>query len=309
MNDLIVRKESKRHPGLFVQKYHNSVFYKNLWTEELEEMRGQVVDADGKVIVQPLRKIYNYGIEDRAPYFSDWEIVCAQRKINGFMIAVTLYNGNLLFSTTGSLDSDFVTMAESMFTEDMRHYVTMALIHSKLPCTMVFEVVHPDDPHIIPEEVGVYPLAKRYHNQSLQRPMNWHDGWLLNGFKPVEFFIGKFEDVKRMAREAKHEGYVIYDLENTKSTKIKSPYYLFKKFVARINVDKIHRINKQNVDEEFYPVVDWLKEHQGFYTLDEQKRLEVLRMVIEMSTIKANPESEAALQEMVRINEELKLYD
>lgn len=38
--ELIIRKESKRYPGLFTVKYHNRVFYDNLWNDELIESRG-----------------------------------------------------------------------------------------------------------------------------------------------------------------------------------------------------------------------------------------------------------------------------
>ena len=50
---LVTRKESIRYPGLFVLKYKRKVFYDNLWTPELQELRGLVVDEDWNIVVHP----------------------------------------------------------------------------------------------------------------------------------------------------------------------------------------------------------------------------------------------------------------
>ena len=64
--------------------------------------------------------------------------------------------------------------------------------------------------------------------------------------------------------------------------KIKTPYYLTMKFLARCKSDRLELILKQtkwkNVDEEFYPLMNHLKSVlQSFSLLTEQGKLEYLR--------------------------------
>jgi hypothetical protein len=87
--------------------------------------------------------------------------------------------------------------------------------------------------------------------------------------------------LKNLAKECKHEGFVFYD-ENGVGAKIKSPYYLTSKWVARNPrtdklVDRTKDI-KHQLDEEYYPLVDAIRENIVAYTaMDEQARLEWVR--------------------------------
>ena len=99
---------------IFVLKYKKKVFYDNLWNDYIAECRGSIVDKDFNLVTYPFTKIYNYGIEKEAPVLPDDTKVTAFRKVNGFMVAMTWHNGDVLVSTTGSTDSDFVNMAKDM---------------------------------------------------------------------------------------------------------------------------------------------------------------------------------------------------
>ena len=66
---LVQVRQSVRYPKLSVIKYKKRVFYDNLWNDILEECRGLVVDADFNIVSRPFTKIYNYGVEKRAPKF------------------------------------------------------------------------------------------------------------------------------------------------------------------------------------------------------------------------------------------------
>jgi hypothetical protein len=96
--------------GLGVVKYKNRVFYDGLWNEILEECRGMVIDKDWNIVSLPFTKIYNFGIEDRAPKLHHTDVVTVYDKINGFMAAATYHaaTDQIVYSTTGSLNSDFV---------------------------------------------------------------------------------------------------------------------------------------------------------------------------------------------------------
>jgi hypothetical protein len=86
-------------------------------------------------------------------------------------------------------------------------------------------------------------------------------------------------------KNVRHEGYVFYT-EDGVSAKIKSPYYLTSKWVARNpRTDKLVDMNKdikQNLDEEYYPLVDAIRANIVQYTaMDEQDRLSWVRNYLE----------------------------
>ncbi len=85
----VLLKETS-NPDLFVLKYKREVFHKNRWNDFLEECRGTIIDRDFNVVALPFRKIYNFGVEERAPKISDNETIHWFRKVNGFMVAMTL---------------------------------------------------------------------------------------------------------------------------------------------------------------------------------------------------------------------------
>lgn len=280
-NLLQIRKTENKN----VIKYKRQVFYDNLWTDELEIFRGLVVDDDFKVISMPFTKIYNFGIEERAPKWSDDEFVAYVRKVNGFMIACTWYNGDLLWSTTGSIDSDFTGYAKEIFngfTEQQRDNFRGILRRSP-SFTFMFECVHPLDPHIIHEESGLYLLGCREKilgSEIIYTPIHqvWEDAgvWTI----PVEY--GTVKDVIEQTRNCTHEGFVMYD-QDTVATKIKSPFYLMNKLFARGNTDRLlNGKAKQILDEEFYGLIDHIAEHRDvFVAMSEQERLVFTRTYLE----------------------------
>jgi len=144
----------KQAPNTIVLKYKNKVFYKNLWTPELCELRGTVVDDNFDIVNRPFTKIFNMG-EKKAPPISDHESVTAVEKINGFMAAATIHDGELFISTTGSIASDFVDMA--------REHIEKLNWHKMEPdFTYIFEICDERDPHVVPENFGAYLLGVRH---------------------------------------------------------------------------------------------------------------------------------------------------
>jgi hypothetical protein len=272
--------------GLSILKYKRTVFYDDLWNEYLEYCRGTIVDENFDVVTMPFTKIYNYGVESKAPVFNDDDEVLAFRKVNGFMVAATWHNGDVLVSTTGTTDSDFVGYAKEMMTKHMPWADwQMAFANDDMRgLTVMFECVHPNDPHIVPEESGMYVLGYREnkwdskvgHNPRVLEIMSKE----FNCYLPEHWEVTVGE-LKLMAKECRHEGFVFYHADG-RSAKIKSPYYLTSKWVARNpRTDKLvdtKRDIKQNLDEEYYPLVDAIRANIVEYTaMDEQARLAWVR--------------------------------
>ncbi len=272
--------------GIYVLKYKKKVFYDGLWNRFIAECRGSIVDADFNLVSYPFTKIYNYGIEKEAPVLPEETEVLAYRKVNGFMVAATWYKGDVLVSTTGSTDSDYVCMAKEMMVKHMpwEDWQLAFCTADMQGMTVMFECVHPDDPHIIPEKPGMYVLGYRkneFGSKVGHDPCVLQDlSIMFNCFKP-ESVTTSMSALKNLAKECKHEGFVFYTNDGV-SAKIKSPYYLTSKWVARNpRTDKLVDLNKDikhNLDEEYYPLVDAIRANIVEYTaLDEQSRLEWVR--------------------------------
>ncbi len=275
--ELIIRKESIRYPGLFTVKYHNRVFYDNLWTDELKECRGRVELANGNIVVNPFTKVFNRN--ENGTNIDPNEICVASEKINGFMAAATYVSavGGVVVSTTGSLDSDFVAMAERYITPNMKTTIRDNYKGS----TLLFEICHEDDPHIIPEQAGAYLIGCRQVNlpdpyfstPGAERTLDFMAGTL--GAYRSDWKIAKFLDIVMECKNMKREGYVVYGQASATVLKIKSPYYLAMKAIARIK--DINKLKKEFIDEEFYPLIQYLSEHKTFKEMEEQQKLTLLR--------------------------------
>jgi len=283
--NFVTRKESKTYPGLYVLKYARKVFYSGKWNDFLRECRGMVVDKDWNIVSLPFTKIHNYGIEKDAPEFDDNELVFASRKVNGFMIACTWYNDDLLWSTTGSLDSDFIGYAKDIFNTwtDEQRMKFRDLIRSNRSQTFMFECVHPSDPHIVEEKPGLYFIGgrkKHFSERTVLFEQNVETAfWLGTGVITVYTWAGPMYELKKKAAECKHEGFIFTSLrrDTYKESKIKSPHYLAKKFLMRSNFQKFISSQSQ-VPEEFLGLISWIKEveRERFFELDEIARREYI---------------------------------
>jgi hypothetical protein len=272
--------------GISVLKYKKKVFYDNLWNDYIAECRGTIVDADFNIVSYPFTKIYNYGIEKAAPVLADDVEVVAFRKVNGFMVACTWYNGDILVSTTGSTDSGYVNYArEMMLTHQSWEDWQLAFNRADMAgMTFMFECVHPSDPHIVPEKAGMYLLGYRDNewNSKVGHTCSILEGLAVgfNCFVPEHYRV-TLGELKRMTQECRHEGFVFYTADGV-SAKIKSPYYLTSKWVARNpRTDKLMDLTrdiKHQLDEEYYPLVDAIRANIKAYTaMDEQARLAWVR--------------------------------
>lgn len=263
-----------KYAGLSVLKYSRKVFYDNLWhvDDRLLECRGIVVDEDDKVIVLPFKKVFNLG-ENNTKVDPDTDVVCP-RKINGFMCAATMTEKyGLIVSTTGSLDSEFVSIAEKWIN-------TLNKDQFLFNGTYLFEVCDNSDPHIVEEKQGIYLIGAQWNYESIlvhEGTLDYH-AKLLNCLRP-EVVKCKFKD---LPLDVKHEGYMVRG-SNTGETlcKIKSNHYLSKKALQRVGKSKASKmwnnpeLFKQQLDEEFYKVFDKILDtftQEEYLSLPEQER-------------------------------------
>lgn len=282
--DLIDRKlvKGNTHGDLTIFKYARKVFYDALWNEDsrLLDARGMVLDSAGNKVIWPFTKVFNYG-ENGKTVDRDKEVVWV-RKVNGFMASARWYKDKLLVSSTGSLNSDFVKLAESVLgtTESIFWRATQSF-------TLIFEICHHSDPHIVEEMQGAYLIGARDMNTGEMMSEYFLD-WLAprGGFLRPEHGVSRFSDVVGASKVVEHEGFMVRDRETGKTlVKIKSTHYLTKKFLMRMTANKVDFMYNdkeefmKTIDEEFYPVVEFITTEiskEYWKALTDQERREIL---------------------------------
>ena len=214
------------------------------------------------------------------------------QKINGFMASATYVPSldEVIVSTTGSLDSPFVDMAKKWIDANPKvekkirdHYKDVGS-----PVTWMFEVCDPSDPHIVPEKFGLYLIGQRYVRDDYPYFSTDDTEWMLDcdaqdmGVMRPSWRVARFSDFVQEVKTVRHEGFVIYGPESRTVLKMKSPWYLSRKMIARMADKKFEEwldngTLKEKVDEEFYDVVECLTidpiTRGQFMKMDEQGKL------------------------------------
>jgi len=273
---------------LIMFKYTRDVFYKGSWdlSPALLEARGIVFTNPVKtgkteIAVLPFRKVFNDGETDvKIDPDRHYTVI---RKINGFMASVSRnpLTGEALITTTGSFDSPYVKMAREMLEAD-------AVGRKHFPFedeTWLYEIVHQDDPHVMPEKLGAHYLGSRLISPSSDRHARGdivpNIGELLvakmSGRRAIEL-AGQLDNI---------EGFMLFD-DDTRQfvAKLKTRAYKTRKFLMRVGGPKLRAIwdnpSKARLaftDEEFWPVFDKLRDvmsFEQFVSLEEQDRRIVL---------------------------------
>ena len=271
---LVSEKSFDSYPDLRMYKYKKKVFYRALWNEDenLCEARGLILDTSGKIITLPFRKVFNY--QENGTTIRKSAVVKLVEKRNGFFAACSLYEGGVLVSTTGSLESDFVDLAKSKLDLEAVKQSLLGLQEALgMVGTMMFEICHENDPHIVEEDIGAYLIGFRIHESGLLLSEEVLDRVALaynyiaddhnQVYRPIHTYC-TFKAALRKLKTCKHEGYMVYQKGSEKALKLKSPYYLTKKFLMRMGQSKVDFMFDKSesfletVDEEFFDVIHYI---------------------------------------------------
>lgn len=247
---------AKVQGDLTLFKYHRNVMYDYLWETDdaLMECRGHVYNnVTGKLVVAAPRKSFNYlenGWWSKKP-LTTW--VRIEKKYNGFLACATLMPDNsLLVTTTGSFSGEYQETAQKMI-EAVRYEYKWFPDETKH-----FEICAEFDPHIVYEEPGVYLLASRGIG-----------GYVIPQSTPNHATELYLSDAIEMVKTFKGEGFMVYDCDTdrsyTKPCKMKSPYYVGKKKLMRMNrvqIEKMYKHGPEAIDmlpPSWYSIVHQLK--------------------------------------------------
>jgi predicted kinase len=260
---------------LRVYKYSKQTFWNHSWGESewLMKARGMVLDVAGNIISHPFDKCFNYREGGTGLDLSDDHKVIEVEKLNGYLGLVTRHpfsTVDLLMHTQGGFGGEAVEyLREYAYERKTRPALSRFLARNDV--TLMFEVLHPNDPHIIeyPKEMmGLHLIGIR--NKGLH-DLPWTEEAVDAAAKEMGLRRPKwqrttFGEVRERMRDSKTEGCMVREDDEKQVTllKFKTPYYLTTKFLGRLSRTKIAHMYgnpkdfKKTVDEEFYPIVDEL---------------------------------------------------
>lgn len=304
MEELATRKLVHRQvddTGLLrVYKYSKQTFWNNSWGESdwLLKARGLVLDVSGAIVSHPFDKVFNYGENGAGRDIPDDETVVVTDKLNGFLGIVSanpVKRGELLVHTQGGFGGPFVDYIRAYLDAKTTGLICRYLARNDV--TLMFEVLHPEDPHIIqyaPEMMGLHLIGVRGKSLSdaawteeavdaaaremqLRRPGWWRES---------------FGAAKARVKDARTEGVMVRrdDARQDTLVKMKSPYYLTTKFLGRLSKSRVAHLYgnpanfKQTIDEEFYAIVDALVAQvpkEQFLELSDDARVPLVRRLID----------------------------
>lgn len=272
MEPLVSKKLVKRvnNGSLTLFKYSSKAFFSpTVWDDhpEIKLARGIVVGLDGTPVSQPFPRTFNYLERDTTlPYDTD---VIAVEKLNGFLVSTFLHPYDptqVVVTCSGSFQGDYVDYAKSLLYTNGLYGRVLAWLQDHGKTTLLWEAIHPEDPHIIqygPEDYGLHLIGAGLLGAGYVR----EDGLdaiasTLQTPRPI-WFPSTFGDAISKSHQVEHEGFMIrLASDGTFALKLKSPYYLRTKFLARLNPKKCKFMYsqpqrfKQELDEAFWPLVD-----------------------------------------------------
>jgi hypothetical protein len=217
-------------------KYARKAMYEYLWYQipDLLECRGHVYSNATKELVQAApRKSFNY-LERN--YWKDVPLdtpVEMYKKVNGFMACATLHDGELVVSTTGTTTSDYAMWAKELILQEWHNY--NMVIDDDYSC--LFEVVVPQDPHIVQEQEGLHFLGSRDKE--------------FGDFTPFgEAIRCTLEQALEIAKHDRGEGFMMYPMQAdgtydyNNCCKLKTDYYIGKKKLMRMTPKNVELMYK-----------------------------------------------------------------
>ena len=221
-------------------KYHRRAMYDYLWYDvpELLESRGHVYYNSTKELVQAApRKSFNYlerGYWSEMPLDTPVEMY---KKINGFMACATLHKDVLIVSTTGTTTSEYAQWAKELLFRDYKLYDMVI----EPEVTTLFEVVVPQDPHIVQEREGLHLLGVREKTNGKFHPMGGSIRCSL-------------EQALEIAKHDRGEGFMVYPMNENDDycydncCKLKTPYYVGKKKLMRMTAKNVELMYKNDTE-------------------------------------------------------------
>ncbi|MEO1183001.1 MAG: hypothetical protein AAFX51_19685, partial [Cyanobacteria bacterium J06636_28] len=197
-------------------KYSSKAFFTPAaWDDypELKLARGVVVGLDGNPVSQPFPRTFNY-LERDTTLPPDTNVIAVE-KLNGFLVSTFLHPYDLnqvVVTCSGSFQGTYVDYANSLLFRHGLYGRVLSWLQEHTDTTLLWEAIHPEDPHIIQyrsEDYGLHLIGAGMLGRGFVR----EDGLdaiatTLQTPRPM-WFPCTFADVISKSHHVEHEGFMI----------------------------------------------------------------------------------------------------
>ena len=212
-----------KQKGSFVLLHYDLLSALDMWndTEDINrEARSITIDMDKEEIVLcPFGKFFNIGeaendVDSIKRAIVETPFLEVAEKMDGSNINAALYDGKIVSSSSGSLDEDDsfqLKIANEML--ENKNYSDM--ISSMPDHTFIFELIHPDDPHVVDYhgEKGLYLITARNKFDGKILPYSESakiaDKYGVKHVKTFKYGLSELEKYKETLKACDSEGFVL----------------------------------------------------------------------------------------------------
>lgn len=271
MEHLVTQKWVKQvtHGQLSLYKYTSKAFFTpSVWNEhpDIRLARGTVVGLHGEPVNQPFPRTFNY-LEQGTTLPLETKVVAVE-KLNGFLAVMVLHPYDphqVLVTCSGSFEGDYVERAKALLYQNNLYGRVLGYLRDRPHLTLLWEAIHPEDPHIIPyseADYGLHLIGVGELGQGFWDEAALDDLAQTLAVPRPPWCYSTFHDVLQQVRSVNHEGFMIRHIDGRFALKLKSPYYLRTKFLSRLTERRAKFMFsnpiafKKDLDEALWPLVD-----------------------------------------------------
>lgn len=280
--------------------YTDKCQYDKIWDEYIIMARGIITTPDGEIVARPFPKFFNLGEPEAEPI--PWnETIEVTEKLDGSLIVVSFYKGDMIVSSKGSFTSEYAQFASHWLIDNCLEFVVGSKLTSKttrFTLTFLFEAIFPDkeNPKVINygDKSDLTLLAvidtETGKNYSYKHMCDFA---FCFGFPVVTSYIYDDNTIsdcrKRKINEG--EGLVLHFIPSDKRVKVKSEEYIklhrllsgcSQKNILNCIIagEDIEQIYSRLPDESYKEVQRWVDDFRNEYNeiqLDAAKYVSKLR--------------------------------
>lgn len=221
-----VSKQVHPHLPLTVFDYTPKTQFEQYWNDVTLHCRGLVVDNDGNIVANCLKKFFNHD-EPMTKLIRKVGPVQVTDKLDGSYLAVSVYNGEIVTNTRGSFQSPQALTAMDIIKEHPEYETALRAMCKEH--TAIFEVIYPENRIVLDYKglrdivfIGTIANFELTTGKQLWTPaskFNWPG-------KSVQVFeCASYTDAIAMPPRDNAEGMVVYFDETGERVKIKQDDY------------------------------------------------------------------------------------
>lgn len=242
------------HPTLplAIYKYSQQCVFSRAWNETTLLCRGIVLDDLGNVVINSFPKFFNHAEPDGAVEYekrkaADMDYTVTE-KMDGSLIQVTKWKGQIVVSSSGSFTSPQALKATGMIEILIRPYVDEVIEEGY---TYLFELIYPENRIVINygDKVSLVLLAVRETATGNELdPRLWHSAF--EHVKTVDMNLSAIENELSCADFINKEGYIVKFADGYRVKMKYDEYCRLHKIVSGVNEKFIWEALKDGQDLE-----------------------------------------------------------